>query len=203
MAWALLPLLFMAFIFGFTAVERDLATRQLPAVPLQTSSVTTTALEFMAYRNAVMNYAQQQNGNIGEEISLNTLVQSGYLSQAESNALPSGAEAVIVENTSPSLTGIYGVATTSANPGFVVCVWMPVPAGFSDQVIGKLADWYDGDLTLGLVVDNNSNWRQVGQGGKIQQIPNLCLLYASNDGRVPLPIPTAGNIISVFGVGGS
>lgn len=208
MAWALLPLLFLSFILGFTAIERDFATRPQPAVPSKVNSAASLAFEFMTYRNAVMNYVQQQliqnkNSNVGGEVLLGTLVQYGYLSQAESETIPVGSEAVVAENTSSSITGIYGVATTSNDPGFVVCVWMPVPAGLSDQVINHLVDWYHGDLTLGRVVDNNSNWQQAGQGGLTQQVPAVCLLYASNDGKLPPPMPSAGDIISVVGLGGS
>lgn len=208
MAWALLPLLLLSFILGFTAIERDLATRQLPAVPSQVDSASATVLEFMAYRNAVMNYTQQQlipnqSSAASGEILLNTLLAYGYLSPAESKALPAGAEAVVVVNTSSTATGIYGVATTSNAPGFVVCVWMPAPAGMTAQIIGRLVSWYDGDLTLGVVVDNNSNWQQVGQGGAIQKIPPLCLSYAATDGKVPPPTPSAGDLISVLGLGGS
>lgn len=207
MVWALLPLLLLAFIFGFTAIERDLATKAVPAAPSQGSVANAAAQEFMVYRNAVVNYVGQQlvpnqSGKTGGEISPAMLVQYQYLSQAESDALPAGAEAVYVLN-NPAESGIYGVATTANAPGFFVCVWMPAPSGTVGLVMDQLFKWYGGDLTLGLVVDNNGNWRQVGAGGKTQLVPSSCISYAAVSGKTPRPTPSVGDVISVVGLGGN
>lgn len=175
MLWALLPMLFFLFIFGFTAIERDMETITPPAAPFGLNQASEAAQDFMIYRNAVINYAQQQLSTQGkilaESIPYNAL--ASYLLPSGIRTLPTGAQAIIA----PQANGLSG---------YNICIWMPAPAG----TIGQAMKQSDGDLTIG-TVKNNGYWFQTAPGGSLQQIP--CSLSGVNQ-------PSSGYIISVVGL---
>lgn len=181
MLWALLPLLFLSFILGFTAIERDMSTVTPQAMSFQTSAASIAAQEFMSYRDAVTTYGQcqlaQQESIIYAPCPLATypLIKPGYFSPSGITA-PAGAQAVIVSD-------------QSGAGGYDICVWMPAPLDTIEQAI-RLSH---GDLTIGSVV-NSGQWMQAAIGGVLQQIP--CVLA----GVTP---PLSGYIISVVGLGGN
>lgn len=148
MLWALLPVLFLSLILGFTAIEGDMATTKPPAAPFPMNASDAAAQEFMVYRNAVMNYAEQNQDTTGP-VPLSSL--TAYLPTARVSALPAAAQAVI---------------TPGQGNSSYVCVWMPVPAG----AIGQVIDQTNGDLTIGTVM-SSERWVQAAPGGSIQQIP--------------------------------
>lgn len=201
MVWALLPLLLISFIMGFTAIERDLASVNPPAAPSEVNAATAAGQEFMLYRNAVMTYVQQKELAPYNAVQNFVVSQSLlHLTQAELNALPSGAIAVAVANQTPSTSSLYGTQSVYG-PGYTICVWMPVPAGTVEQTVAQLG----GDLTIGTVM-TTSTWVQAAAGGPNgpgQKIPPLCIAYAAMDGAMPPPTPQTGYMISVVGLGGN
>lgn len=207
MVWALLPLLLISFIMGFTAIERDLASVTPPSSPSEVNAVVAAGQEFMLYRNDVMTYIQQKE--LAPEAADNTVQGfAGVVSQslldlpkAELNALPSGAMAVAVANQTPSTSNLYGTQSIYGQ-GYTICVWMPVPAGTVAQTVAQLG----GDLTIGTVLPGGHTWQQAAAGGPngpIQKIPVKCIAYAAMDGAMPPPTPQTGYMISVVGLGGN
>lgn len=178
MLWALLPFFFIALVFGFTEVERDLASVKPPATPSAWGAAAAAGQVFLSYRQAVVNYMQAPSQPFDQPLNNAALpLTSGVF-----NALPQTAMAVVTRG--PSSNNAAGFEYTT-------CLWMPVPAGTVGQVVSQLG----GDLTIGTVVANNQ-WVQIGAGGTSLPIPSPCL--ASLGGSVA---PRVGDIISVFTVG--
>lgn len=174
MLWALLPFFFIALIFGFTAVERDLASVKPQAAPLVLGAATSTGQEFVMYRQAIITYVQAYPQQLNGVVPMS-------LPSGAANALPTTAIAVVVPNQNPPNNGKFK---------YMTCVWMPAPAGTVGRVVNQLG----GDLTIGIVVTNN-DWAQAGMGGTVLAIPPGCLASA---GTASAPSP--GYIISVFSV---
>ena len=188
MMLALLPLLFIALILGFTAIEQDFASIPPPALPSQTGPTNVTGQQFMLYHNAVMAYAQ----------SLLDEGEQNYSSFVPANALPptitvpAGASAVVVSN-SPTIFGISGTNSFYGS-GYVICVWMPAPAGTALITASEFGQ----DRTIGTVAAGGTTWVPAvttGSNSTVQSIPLNCI-----DQMVS---PQQGDIISVSGLGGN
>lgn len=190
MVLALLPLLFIAFILGFTAIEQDISSTLPPAAPLQMNAPNAAGQEFMLYHNAIITYAQQSLGaqNQPQPISQITLQNAV--------AAPVGAVAVITPNASP-ITSANLDTSSLYGPGYSVCVWMPAPAGTAAMLMNQIGQ----DLTIGTVAAGGTTWIPAvtaGSNSTAQPIPSGCL----NPGY-PVAQPQQGDIISVSGVGGN
>ena len=186
MVWALLPLLLLTFIFGFTAIERDLAEKPVPAAPLQPSAASAAAQEFMAYRNAIISYVKQM-----------PVQQSGVSAPLSALGLPADPLLTNAGNmlVAPIQTGA-SVPTSSSIPaqtGYYICAWMKAPAG----TVGQLVNQLGGDLTVGTVLANGTSWMQAGPGGQVLPIPTTCYFnpYTLQMGIIP-----PGDVISVVGI---
>lgn len=193
MIWALLPLLLLALIFGFTAIERDLSTELPPAAPSQINSLTAEAAaqEFMLYRGAVLAYAAAHFGT-GSYPSMPASASALGLSNAAVSALPADAFYIlalptITNNVAPSDEAV-------ANKGYYVCTWMKVPPGTVTQAVNMLG----GDLTIGTVV-SSSSWLQAGPNGKLLPIPSMCFMGENPVTLMPVT-PPVGDMISVVGM---
>lgn len=191
MVWALLPLLFFSFILGIIALERDLASIKPPAAP-ETAGAQTVAREFMAYRNAVIAYAETKMGSNSypnAPVSLADLQTVGY-----SGPVPAGASNMI---TDPEVeSGITPSMEASNNHGYYVCVWMPVPQTEISQIALELG----GDLTIGTVLSGGVTWQQAGPQGQALPIPITCLDGMNPMTGAPDPLPPPGDMISVVGI---
>lgn len=187
MMLALLPLLFIALIFGFTAIERDTASIPPPAVPSKAITTNAAGQQFMLYRDAVMAYAQQSLGTQNNSQPVLPTALQGAV------AAPRGAVAVIVGNMTASTLG-----TSSAyGPGYIVCVWMKAPAGTA----AITANQDEQDRTIGTVEVGGTTWAPAvtaGSNAPTQTIPSGCLKPG-----YPVTQPQQGNIISISGVGGN
>lgn len=202
MVWALLPLLFFSFILGIIAIERDLASIKPPAAP-ETVSADTAGQEFMAYRNAVIAYAearftQQFNSVPPNPIPVSDLTfQTAGLPSSFLSDLSADGASNIIGNPEP-VNGVSPTPQMAAN-GYYVCVWMKVPAAEISQTVNELG----GDLTIGTVLSSRTTWRQAGPHGQILPIPEVCLmgedpgskLSGLSYGNFP-----AGDMISVVGL---
>lgn len=192
MIWALLPLLLLALIFGFTAIERDLSTELPPAAPSQINSLTAEAAaqEFMLYRGAVLAYAAAHFGT-GSYPPTPASASALGLSNAAVSALP--ADAFYILASPAAASNVTPSDQAVANQGYYVCVWMKVPPGTVTQAVNMLG----GDLTIGTVVAKN-NWLQAGAGGQVLPIPTSCLQGSTTTGSQVTP--PVGDMISVVGM---
>lgn len=177
MVWALLPLLFLALIFGFTAIERDLASITPPAAPFQTSSAASAAQSFILWHNVAMGYAQQQilrsqsyatqhmiytgpfSGDakdLGNLPVIPALWLVGYgLTSSQAASLDNmNAEARVLD---PSYD-----ATKLLNQDYV-CIWMSAPAGTAEQIISQSGH----DFTFGVVTPDGQSWVQASGAVKV------------------------------------
>lgn len=193
MVWALLPLLFFSFILGIVAIERDLVSIKPPAVP-QTISSDAAGQEFMAYRNAVITYAETKMGsNSYPNIPIPTNLLG--LSPSVISALPADASNAMAYPVSQPLGNITPSAQAAANHGYYVCVWMRVPTSEISRTVSELG----GDLTIGTVLDGGASWRQAGLQGQTLTIPATCL--SGNNPNTGMPnMPPAGDMISIVGI---
>lgn len=202
MVWALLPLLFFSFILGIIAIERDLASITPPAVP-QTASVDTAGQEFMAYRNAVIAYAEGRfterfNSVPPVPVSANALTfqTTGLPSSFLSDLSADGASNIIA---APVAANYMSPSPQMVNDGYYVCVWMNVPAAEISRTVSELG----GDLTIGTVLPGGTTWQQAGPQGQVLPIPTICLIGVNPSSNPPglnygsLPV---GDMISVIGM---
>lgn len=193
MVWALLPLLFFSFILGIIAIERDLASIKPPAAP-ETVSADTAGQEFMAYRNAVIAYAETK---MGSDSYPYTPVQTNSLGLSPSvlSALPADASNMIAYPVQEPSANIIPSAQAAADYGYYVCVWMKVPAAEISRTVSELG----GDLTIGTVLKGGDSWRQAGPQGQVLTIPDTCLSGVKLNTGMP-NIPPEGDMISVVGI---
>lgn len=186
---------------GFTAIERDIASTPPPATPKQEASANIVGQQFMLYHNAVMTYAQSlldkgqwQDENI---ISASDL-QPGI-------TVPAGAVAVIARtSTAPSIA-----STNNVYGSYVVCIWMPAPAGTA----ALTANQFGRDLTIGTVTADGQHWVPAVAEGANSPTPNpfpIGCTAALNESIWELPWgspqvspPKSGDLISVFGLEGN
>lgn len=202
MVWALLPLLFLALIFGFTAIERDLASVTPPAAPFQTadtSAAAAAAQTFIVWHNAVMTYAQQQVLGSQSYATVHQIYSStsgqaglaytlGYFGGIQPSWL------IGYEITPDQATGLAALnaGATICDPGFdgkcgphdtaydgtnifnqdYICIWMNAPPGTAAQITGLAGR----DFTFGTVTPDGQSWVQVSG-------------FVNGQGQSILPIP--------------
>lgn len=189
MMLALLPLLFIGLILGFTAIERDLASIPPPALPSQTGATNVIGQQFMLYHNAVMAYAQSLL-DTGKQYDWGPVLASALPSTI---TVPTGALAAIVSNNSV----ISGISSTNNlyGTGYVVCVWMPAPAGTAVITAREFGQ----DRTIGTVAAGGTTWMPAvtsGSNSTAQSIPASCTTVLES-------VPQQGDIISVSGLEGN
>lgn len=134
MMFAVLPLLFLAFIIGFTALEADQV--QANAGSTTANAAMDDAARFMIYRNAVL-----------ADLEANTSLPaaSGSIALA-SLTMPNG----VVQTNLPA--GIGNYVQLGANGARTVYVYQTAQPG----IIAAFNKEFPGDGTLGIVI--NSEW---------------------------------------------
>lgn len=134
MMFAILPVLFLAFIIGFTAIEADQVHANAGSTTANTAIA--EAARFMIYRNAVL---------ADLEANPSIPVASGSIALA-SLTLPNG----VVATSLPA--GIGNYVQLGANGARTVYVYQTAQPG----IIAAFNKDFPGDVTLGIII--NSEW---------------------------------------------